>query len=194
MKYSIKVDVCLGFSHCGGVTTKGEGFVELSDEEVQTLVELMKSKKTTEASDLGLKRKHPDLYSKLNSAYSEAACYAEKRHWIMDGFKQGEGEYYDLDEAKKYCIEQGLYVPYECSESLDYFYDDEEEEEDDEKYNDENDNWDFCQWLCGYLEDLDNKTVCDFFYEHINNRLDLDDIEYDVIDIPEEIKQMVDFC
>ena len=40
--YSIESEQCLGMSHSGAVTVNGESAVELSDEEVDILVKLIK--------------------------------------------------------------------------------------------------------------------------------------------------------
>ena len=162
MKYCIEVEIDLGMSHCGGVTSAGKGVVDLSDQEVKTLVELMKSKQTTDAEKLSLDKSHPRLYKKLHDAYSEVACNAEKRHWIMRGFEI-EGGVYNLKNTLLYCVKNDLWDCY----------------------------GDFSEWLYDYLDRLDDEAVCDFYYKHINDGVDLDDIEYDIIDIPEDIKKMV---
>ncbi len=46
-EYKIECEQFLGFSHSGSVYTSGESTVELSDEEVATLVQLMREKNTT---------------------------------------------------------------------------------------------------------------------------------------------------
>ena len=45
-EYKIECEQFLGFSHSGSVYTSGESTVELSDEEVATLVQLMREKNT----------------------------------------------------------------------------------------------------------------------------------------------------
>jgi hypothetical protein len=65
-KYRIECEQCLGISHSGAVYTDGEGTVELTDEEVATLIQLIRQKKTTSVSKLNLKTSHPELYAKLN--------------------------------------------------------------------------------------------------------------------------------
>lgn len=65
-KYRIECEQCLGISHSGAVYTDGEGTIELTDEEVATLIQLIRQKKTTSVSKLNLKTSHPELYAKLN--------------------------------------------------------------------------------------------------------------------------------
>ena len=52
--YSIESEQCLGMSHHGAVTVNGESAVELSDEEVDILVKLIKEKGTTDVEALDL--------------------------------------------------------------------------------------------------------------------------------------------
>ena len=67
--YSIESEQCLGMSHSGAVTVNGESAVELSDEEVDILVKLIKEKDSTDVKDLDLKHLHPDIYEKLDDDY-----------------------------------------------------------------------------------------------------------------------------
>ena len=50
--YSIESEQCLGMSHSGAVTVNGESAVELSDEEVDILVKLIKEKDSTDVKEL----------------------------------------------------------------------------------------------------------------------------------------------
>ena len=100
--YSIESEQCLGMSHSGAVTVNGESAVELSDEEVDILVKLIKEKDTTDVEDLDLKNLHPDIYEKLRKAYYKMAYDAEEMHWLWEGYYNGYYEY-DFDELKDYC-------------------------------------------------------------------------------------------
>lgn len=72
--YSIESEQCLGMAHFGGaVTVNGESAVELSDEEVDILVKLIKEKNTVNVDELDIATTHPDLYEKLDNAYREMA-------------------------------------------------------------------------------------------------------------------------
>jgi hypothetical protein len=57
-EYKIECEQFLGFSHSGSVTTSGESTIELSDEEVATLVQLIREKGTTDVGELGLETSH----------------------------------------------------------------------------------------------------------------------------------------
>ena len=75
--YSIENDTCLGISHSGAVNVESEGYVELSDEEVEKIVDLIRQKKTTNIIGLGLEEKYPDIYEKLREAHHDMA-YSEE--------------------------------------------------------------------------------------------------------------------
>ena len=161
-KYTIECDICLGFTHCGAEETSGKGTIELSDEEVKTLVDLIRKKKSTDPGKLRLKKSHPDLYKKLDEAYYELYYQTEEIHWLKEGFSYGYD--YDYDELEQYCIEN-------CG------YDEEED--------------DFSSWLNDYIDSLPYDELCDFCYNHLNAGVDMDasDHEYEV-HIPKEIIEM----
>lgn len=47
----------------------------------------------------------------------------------------------------------------------------------------------FSDWLDDYVAGLDDDKACEFFYNHMNADLNLDDISYDV-EIPKAIVEM----
>ena len=94
-KFDIEVEISLGFSHSGGVYNDGYGEVELTDEEVNQLVNLMKEKDTSDVEELDLKTVLPEIYQKLDEAYSTAANKAEEEHWLEDGYYHDECNNYD---------------------------------------------------------------------------------------------------
>ena len=100
--YSIESEQCLGMSHSGAVTVNGESAVELSDEEVDILVKLIKEKETTDVEELNLENLHPTIYKKLDEAYYDMAYKAEEMHWLWEGYYGSYFEY-DEDKLKEYC-------------------------------------------------------------------------------------------
>ena len=186
--YSIESEQCLGMSHHGAVTVNGESAVELSDEEVDILVKLIKEKNSTDVGDLDLETLHPDIYEKLREAYYMMAYEAEEMHWLWEGYYNGYYEY-DTDELMAYC-EKELDFSFEFKPE-EYFDEDElknykedpesyEEEIYDEKYEA------FSEWLSDYVEGLSDDEARDFFYDHMDADLNLDDIEY-TVKIPQAI-------
>ena len=187
--YSIESEQCIGMSHSGAVTVNGESAVELSDEEVDILVKLIKEKGSTDVEELDLKNLHPNIYDKLDKAYYKMAYDAEEMHWLWEGYENGYFEY-DEEELMNYC-EKNLDYSFEFDpeEYFDSEYDIEEYKEDPESYEDEVYDakcQDFQEWLSDYVSGLSNDDARDFFYNHMDADLDMDNVEYSV-EIPQAI-------
>jgi len=186
--YSIESEQCLGMSHSGAVTVNGESAVELSDEEVDILVKLIKEKGTTDVEALDLENLYPDIYEKLDDAYRDMAYNAEEMHWLWEGYNNGYYEY-DVYELMDYC-EKNLGFSYEFKPE-EYFDEDDLEyyKEDPESYEDEIEEAKseaFSEWLDDYVSGLDDDEARDFFYEHMDADLNMDDVEY-TVEIPQAI-------
>lgn len=186
--YSIESEQCLGMSHHGAVTVNGESAVELSDEEVDILVKLIKEKGTTDVEELDLENLYPDIYEKLDDAYRDMAYNAEEMHWLWEGYNNGYYEY-DVYELMDYC-EKNLGFSYEFKPE-EYFDEDDLEyyKEDPESYEDEIEETKseaFSEWLDDYVSGLDDDEARDFFYEHMDADLNMDDVEY-TVEIPQAI-------
>ena len=186
--YSIESEQCLGMSHHGAVTVNGESAVELSDEEVDILVKLIKEKGTTDVEELDLENLYPDIYEKLDDAYRDMAYNAEELHWLWEGYNNGYYEY-DVYELMDYC-EKNLGFSYEFKPE-EYFDEDDLEyyKEDPESYEDEIEEAKseaFSEWLDDYISGLDDDDARDFFYEHMDADLNMDDVEY-TVGIPQGI-------
>ena len=187
--YSIESEQCLGMSHHGAVTVNGESAVELSDEEVDILVKLIKEKGTTDVEELDLENLYPDIYEKLDDAYRNMAYNAEELHWLWEGYNNGYFEY-DSEKLMNYC-ERELGFKFEYDEK-DYYLDNPEDLEDGEEPDIDEDRIEedkyeaFSEWLNDYVNELPNKEAKSFFYEHMNADLDMDNVEYSV-EIPAAI-------
>ena len=187
--YSIESEQCLGMSHHGAVTVNGESAVELSDEEVDILVKLIKEKGTTDVEALDLENLYPDIYEKLDDAYRDMAYNAEEMHWLWEGYNNGYYEY-DTVELMNYC-ERELGFKFEYDEK-DYYLDDPEDLEEgeepdiDEDQIEEDKSEAFSEWLDDYISGLDDDEARDFFYEHMDADLDMDNVEY-TVEIPQAI-------
>ncbi len=183
--YKIENDICLGWSHSGPVNVESEGFVELSDAEVTKIVELIRKEGTSDIEELRLEEVYPDIYEKLDDAYNEMATNAEELHWLWEGYYNGYYEDYDRNELMSYCMEN-------CGFNFEY---NEEDYIEDGKLDEDALEYDkieaFNEWLDDYLNGLDDEDVKDFFYNHMNADLDLDDIDY-LVAIPEEIIEMAE--
>lgn len=184
-KYKIECEQCLGCTCYGGsVTTNGESTVELSDEEVAVLVQLMREKNTADVEELDLETSHPDLYEKLDEAYSDMARKAETVYWLRNGIYEPDAYEYDVDELMAYCEENCGYKPeeYDCRDGEDY----DEDDEDELRCRKEEA---FKEWLIDYVEGLDDEEVTEFAYDHLNAEVDVFDVDYKVA-IPEDIIKM----
>ena len=187
--YSIESEQCLGMSHSGAVTVNGESAVELSDEEVDILVKLIKEKNSTDVKELDLENLHPNIYEKLREAYYNMAYKAEEMHWLWEGYENGYFEY-DIDELMEYCVMNLDYSfefdPEEYFDSEDdieeYKYDPESFEDDVYEAKCQN----FHEWLSDYVSGLSDDEARDFFYNHMDADLNLDDVEY-TVEIPQAI-------
>ena len=183
--YSIENDTCLGITHSGGaVNVESEGYVELLDEEVAKIVDLIRQKGTTDIEELEQEEKYPDIYEKLREAYHDMAYNAEELHWLWEGYNNGYFEY-DTDELMAYCEEN-------CG--FNFEFDEEDYTEDgelDEDALEEDKTETFNDWLDDYVAGLEDSEVKDFFYNHMNAGLELEDVEYSV-EIPEAIIKLAE--
>lgn len=186
--YSIESEQFLGMSHSGAVTVNGESAVELSDEEVDILVKLIRERDTTDVEELDLEHLYPTIYDKLDEAYHDMAYQAEEMHWLWEGYYSGYFEY-DTNELMDYCEREcGFTFEFKPEEHL---FEDEVEEykEDPESFEDQVDEAKeeaFYEWLKDYVEGLSDDDVRSFFYDHMNADLDMDNVEY-TVGIPQAI-------
>ena len=186
--YSIESEQCLGMSHSGAVTVNGESAVELSDEEVDILVKLIKENDTADVEELDLKNLYPAIYDKLDEAYHDMAYNAEEMHWLWEGYYGGYFEY-DTGELMDYCEKEcGFFFEFKPEE---YFDEDDLEyyKENPESYEDEIEEVKseaFAEWLDDYVSGLDDDQARDFFYNHMHAGLDMDNVDY-TIEIPQAI-------
>ena len=201
MKIRINEEICLGFSHCGSVSTTAQGEFEMPDEYVETIVALIREHGTTDINELQLAELHPEVYEFLNENINKIYCIAEEAHFMRRGFAEGDWSEFD-DNLIDYC-ERELGFEYDDEEEdYDDFYEDEyeddeeydedeadEEEEDDD---DDDDDYDykrhsqFESWLRNYVETLTDQELLDFFYEHIDTGFGSCQSEYE-IEIPQQI-------
>lgn len=187
--YSIDCEQVLGMSHTGEVTTEGASTVELSDEEVDTLVRLIREEGTTDVEELELEERYPDIYEKLDEAYRTMARDAELSHWVWEGYRSHYYEY-DEEELMEYC-EENLGFKFEYDEK-DYYYDDPEDLPEGEEPEIDEDSlmWDkeraFDNWLDDYLESLPDNEAVNFMGEHMNADVCVDNVDY-TVEIPQAI-------
>lgn len=95
-EYEIKFNKQDGWSHGKEKIPVESDYVELSDDEVQILINLMKEKETYDVSELNIEKLHPEIYNKLvdtcnfvawNVAFAEAARdahYYDENHTFLN--------------------------------------------------------------------------------------------------------------
>ena len=88
--FSIDTETVLGISHSGVEATAGEGTVELTNEEVQQLIDLIRENGgETDVEKLNLEEKYPEIYKILDEAFREVAANAEYDYWVRAGYENG---------------------------------------------------------------------------------------------------------
>ena len=177
----------LGISHSGNVSVDGEGTVNLTDEEVQQLINLIRENSgETDVEKLELEDKYPAIFEKLDDAYHEIAHSAAYHHFVIEVFENGD---YDLsiDEIIENCEKYGFEFEYDPK---DFLYDDEEDEIDEDALEEAKSDA-LYEWVDKYRSHLNDFDDALFLAEvfHIDVYLDAIDIVYSV-EIPPEIIEM----
>ena len=101
-KYEIKFNKQDGWSYGKEKIPVESDYVELSDDEVQILINLMKEKETYDVSELNIEELHPEIYNKLVDTCDSVA-------WDVAIVKAArDAHYYDedhtfLDKLQEYC-------------------------------------------------------------------------------------------
>ena len=172
-------------SHCGSVTADGSGMVDLTDKEVEKLVEMIRQCDSDNLEVLNLKDTCPEIYEKLEQAHRDAAYQAEYMHWLREGY---DGGYYgyDQEELMSYCEE-------ECGFSFDEDPDDftDEDGEFDEEAYEESKYEAFVEWLDDYIYSLDDEELVDFLVNHMNAEVDMSSWSEDyTVSLPPAIIEM----
>ena len=193
-QFPISFEICLGYHCCGcGEYVDAEGSIKLEDEQVDRLIALIRSNGgETDVDVLSLKEKHPDIYSALENAYSDAAGTAVYRHWLLEGYECG---YFDQPEGLMETLEAEGLFKYEPAPN------DEPETGGDETEEDLTDDEDpdyakeeaFDEWKDEYFDSLDEDAQVAFIEKYYGEGLVNDDApdggEYE-IEIPQEIIDM----
>lgn len=196
--FDIYTDISLGISHSGEVTADGTGTVELTDEEVQQLIDLIRENGgETDVEKLELEEKYPDIYETLDEAYGDAARDAAFREWVIRGYER---DYFDEpDDFMESIEEAGLFKFEPTAEQIEQYREDmglEDGEEIDPDELDEyleDDKWDaFYECVNKYYKSLDEDGKIAFIEKYYAEALedwDSSDVDY-VVEIPPAIIEM----
>lgn len=179
--FEVEVTICLGcYCFGGAVTETGYATIELTDEELKSLIVLIKESGTDDVKEMKLKDKLPEIYGKLDNAYREAALDAEEYHWLDRGWNDpvvfNPSDYVEYGEK-----ELGYKFEYDESEFLD------EDGKLDEDYLEDAKEQDFREWLDNYKDSLSRKESIEFMRRFID--IEVEGKPYEVR-IPQEILDM----
>ena len=184
-QYNIWTECFLGMSHCGSVTADGSGMVDLTDKEVEKLVEMIRQCDSDDLEVLNLKDTCPEIYEKLEQAHRDAAYQAEYMHWLREGYEDNVYEY-DTYELMSYCEEEcGFCFEEEPEDFMDEDGDIDEEAYEESKYDA------FVEWLDDYIYSLDDEELVDFLVNHMNAEVDMSSWSEDcTVSLPPAIIEM----
>ena len=108
-QYEIKFNTQKGWSYDKEEIPIESAFVELSNEEVQILVDLMKQQNTYDVSALGLEQSHPDIFEKLDEACDSIAFDIALAEALREAHYYDEEDLF-LEKLQDYCIENCDYT------------------------------------------------------------------------------------
>lgn len=181
--YNIDIEQDLGMSHSGSIVAAGRGTIELSDEEVQTLIQLIREKKTADIKKLGLETSHPKLYEKLDDVYRSLTYKTVELHWLREGYHKGYFRY-STNKVIGYCES---HCGYEFTyNDVNYLKKDGTPNKAKIRMAKEAH---FCDWLNDYVDHVEGKDARVLFYDYMNAELDLYCVDY-TIAIPQAIIDM----
>ena len=181
----------MGYSHSGSVMAYGTGSVELTDEQLQQLVTLIRENGgETDVEVLGLEEKYPEIYAVLDEAYHDAAWRTAYNHWVIAGYENGWCD--DLDEVIEKCEEEYGFK-FEFDEDAfreENGYDPDEEIDEDDIEDAKSDA--FNEWVEEYRAELgDEDKEVRFLSDVFGIEPEMDGVDYEV-EIPEEIVKMAE--
>lgn len=194
--FNIYNEHSLGFTHYGEVRVEGQGTVELTDEEVQKLVDLIcENNGCTDIKELKLEERYPDIYETLREAHHDVAYRAEYNHWVIEGYENGYYEIDDEDPIEKCEREYGFQYTFDLEKYVEeHGYDPEEVKsiEDIDEYELEDDKLNaFDNWVEEYRKTLNEDEDADFLAYVFEINVEVDNVDYEV-EIPNEIVRMAE--
>ena len=101
-KYEIKFNKQDGWSYENEEIPVESDYVELSDDEVQTLVDLMEENDTYDVEELNLDESHPEIYEKLADTCDSVAWNVALAEAARDAHYYDEDDTF-LDKLQEYC-------------------------------------------------------------------------------------------
>ena len=145
----------------GAIDSCGESTLELTEEKVDSLMELIERKGTADMEELELEVALAEVYAKLDSSCLEASLDSEEYHWLECGWENPDvfSSYDHIEFGEK---ELGYKFEYDESEFLD------EDGKLDEDYLEDAKEQDFREWLDNYKDSFSRKESMEFMRRFID--------------------------
>ena len=186
--FNLFIEQSLGISHSGEVVAYGDGTVELTDEQVQQLVALIREHGgETNVKALQLQNAYPEIYQILDDAYRDVAQHAEYDYWVIEGYENG--WYEEPDDAVEKC--QNKYGFKYVFDEVKYREENgmEPDEEIPEERIEDAQIDAFSDWVEDYRTKLTSEEEVSFLSDVFGIYPEVDDVDYEVR-IPEEIIEL----
>jgi hypothetical protein len=183
-QYSFTCERYDGYSHTEAMTSRVKGTVELADEDVATLVKLMRENGTSDVDELGLEETEPRMYNILYEACSDACFASAQIDALLECYYDG---VFDCDKGAfiEFCFSLGFKLKRDMEEYQDsdgnfLWY----------KMTDFED-FEFRHWLEKYVKSMSLYEAEKFFKDYVNGELEEYETDYDIsIVIPQAIIDM----
>lgn len=183
-QYSFTCERYDGYSHTEAMTSRVKGTVELSDEDVATLVKQMRESGTSDIDELELEETEPRIYNILYEACSDACFTSAQIDALLECYYDNVFDC-DKDAFIDFCYSLGFRLKRDKEEFLDsdgnccrYMMTDFEL-------------FEFRHWLENYVKSMSLDEAEDFFKEYVNGELEEYETDYDIsVVIPQAIIDM----
>ncbi len=187
MKITVEEDLCLGYSHSGSIWTHAHGEFEMADADVETIVALIREKKTTDIDELGIEQSHSAIYEQLNEEIDLMRYYSARGHSMREAIFNAECEWdVDIDELIDYCRQN-------CGFKDSYFDEEAYAKAQREKEEDFYDR--FWAWYHHYVDTAPNEDIDKLFHRLYDTEYECDfNFDYDTDPfIPQQIIDLANF-
>ena len=183
-EYAFRCERFDGYSHSGAVTSEVRGTVELSDEDVATLVKLMRESGTSDIDELNLEETEPRIYNIIYEACSDACFNSAQIDALLDCYYNSVFDC-DKDAFIDFCFSLGFQLKRDREEFLDsdgnfcrYMMTDFED-------------FEFRHWLEDYVKSMSLDEAEKFFKDYVNGELEEYETDFDIsVVIPQAIIDM----
>ena len=129
---------------CSYTIADAHGEFEMADADVETLVALIREKKTTDINKLGINESHPAIYELLREEINSIRYYSACDHDMREGIFNAECEWdIDTDELIDYCRQNCGLKNSEFYEIYEEYFDSDDDDDEDDFDEENDDDFDF---------------------------------------------------